>query len=432
MPLTYSETIEFLYSRLPMFTRIGPRAFKKDLTNTLALMEALGNPHQKFKSIHVAGTNGKGSTSHMLAALLQQSGYKTGLYTSPHIVDFGERIRINGKMVKQQFVIDFVERTKGLMDKIEPSYFELAVAMAYTFFAIEKVDVAVVETGLGGKLDSTNIISPVLSVITNIGLDHIGILGKTLEKIAGQKAGIIKPKTPVVIGEYLKETRPVFEAVATEKNAPMFFAEDMYAIQKMSETSSIQTFKVTDKFSSHSEIFETDLLGNYQEKNVRTVIAAEKVLIDLGFEIPVEAEKAAFKNVKKLTGLRGRWDIVNSSPVEIHDVGHNEDGIKMILEKLEENYSGKKWHFVLGFVKDKDVDHVLSLFPNTADYYFTQAHIPRAMPCAQLRELAVNKGLAGDCFADVNAAIETARASAGRNDVIILCGSFFTLAELKQ
>ena len=415
-----------------MFTRIGPRAFKKDLTNTLALMDALDNPHLKFKSIHVAGTNGKGSTSHMLAALLQQSGYKTGLYTSPHIVDFGERIRINGQMVDQQFVMDFVERTKALMDKIEPSYFELAVAMAYTYFAQEKVDVAVVETGLGGKLDSTNVISPVLSVITNIGFDHIGILGKTLEKIAGQKAGIIKQNTPVVIGEFLPETRPVFESVATEKNAPVFFAQDMYQSEKNEGSPTLNSYKITDKTTGHSELFLTDLLGNYQENNLKTVIAAEKILIDLGFDISEKNEKYALSHVKKLTGLRGRWDIVNTSPVEIHDVGHNEDGIKMILAQLQENYPNKNLHFVIGFVKDKDVEHVLSLFPKNADYYFTQAHIPRALPCHQLQELAFKNELAGDCYSNVNIALQAARTNANPNDVIILCGSFFTLAEVKQ
>ena len=426
MPLSYNDTVEYMYSRLPMFTRVGPKAFKKDLHNTLALLDALGNPHLKFKSIHLAGTNGKGSSSHMIAALLQQSGYKTGLYTSPHIKDFGERIRLNGAMIDQQFVIDFIEQTKQLVLTVQPSYFELAVTMAFAYFAEQQVDVAVVETGLGGKLDSTNVINPLLSVITNIGMDHVSILGKTLEKIAGQKAGIIKANTPVVVGEYLDQTRPVFEKTAKEKNAPLIFAQDIVESEKIASG----VFKIIDKQSGHSEVFELDLQGDYQEHNLKTVLAAEQVLISLGFNISKENEKQALSNVKKLTGLRGRWDLVNTTPVEIHDVGHNEDGISAVLEQLHKDYPGRPYHFVLGFVRDKDVGTVLQLFPKEARYYFTNAHIPRALSCQRLKDMALAIGLHGDCFDNVNEALRLARQDAGSDGIVVLCGSFFTIAEV--
>jgi dihydrofolate synthase/folylpolyglutamate synthase len=428
--MTYQQTLEYLYEQLPMFTRIGAAAYKEDLDNTIALCEALDNPQHKFKSIHIAGTNGKGSTSHMLAAMLQKAGYKTGLYTSPHIRDFGERIRINGEMIDETFVVNFVENTQQLAHDIQPSFFELTVAMAFDYFAKEKVDIAVIETGLGGRLDSTNVITPLLSVITNIGMDHVHLLGNTLEKIAGEKAGIIKQGVPVVIGEYLPETRPVFEAKATAMQAPIHFAEELYEITHLKEAGK-SGYNVSDKTNGHTEQFELDLHGLYQLKNLRTVLAAEKILHDTGFPISGTDEKYALANVKKLTGLRGRWDILEGSPVVIQDVGHNEDGIRMIVQQLSQDYPGAKLHFVLGFVKDKDVTHVLDLFPKDAAYYFTNAHIPRALSAKELQEMAESKSLKGNAFDDVNEAIAAAKKNAGAKDVIMICGSFFIIAEVK-
>lgn len=428
--MTYQATLEYLYTQLPMFTRQGEKAYKKDLHNTLALCEALGNPQQKFKSIHIAGTNGKGSTSHMLAAILQQAGYKTGLYTSPHIKDFGERIRINGNMIAQQFVVDFVERTKKITASIEPSFFELTVAMAFEYFAQQQIDIAVIETGLGGLLDSTNVITPKLSVITNIGFDHVNILGNTLEAIAFQKAGIIKKNVPVVIGEYLPETKPVFEAKAKQENASIVFASDLFEIENAQQLNLLHcTVKDTGNFKSSD--FDLDLTGAYQLKNLKTVLASVKKLTELGYKISDEPVKIALSQVKQLTGMRGRWDILQTNPTVIQDVAHNPDGIKQVLEQLKNTYPAAQLHFVLGFVKDKDVAYVLELFPQNARYYFTNAHIPRALPAAELESMALEKGLTGNCFDNVNDAIASAKANALNNDVVMICGSFFIIAEIE-
>lgn len=429
--MTYRETIEYLYAQLPMFTRIGAAAYKEDLHNTIALCEALGNPHRSFRSIHVAGTNGKGSTSHMLAAVLQQAGYKTGLYTSPHIKDFGERIRINGEMIDQQFVIGFVERTKKISAAIQPSFFELTVAMAFDYFAAQQVDIAVIETGLGGRLDSTNIIKPVLSVITNIGYDHMNILGNTLPEIASQKAGIIKQDTPVVIGEYLPETKPVFEKEATEKNAPLFFASEQFETGKVEKNESM-ICHVNNKISHGSAAYALDLTGAYQAKNICTVLMSLEVLKRSGFDIGEDDIMNALKNVKGLTGLGGRWDIVQHDPTVIMDVGHNTDGINLIVQQLKNDYPASHYHFVLGFVKDKDVAHVMELFPKDASYYFTNAHIPRAMPFEELQTIGKAYGLQGKGFNNVNDALADAKNHAGPNDVIMICGSFFIVAEVND
>lgn len=413
-----------------MFTRIGAAAYKEDLHNTIALCKALGDPQQHFKSIHIAGTNGKGSTSHMLAAMLQEAGYKTGLYTSPHIRDFGERIRINGEMIDENFVIDFVKKTTQLTADIQPSFFELTVAMAFDYFAKEKVDVAVIETGLGGRLDSTNIITPVLSVITNIGLDHVQILGDTLEKIAAEKAGIIKKNVPVVIGEYLPETRKVFEAKATEMNAPVYFASDIYSVKNAQSSMGKLQCILTENDRAETESFELDLTGIYQAKNLRTVITAEKILRQAGYIIPDEAKKHGLSHVKDLTGLRGRWEIIQQDPVVIADVAHNEDGIRQVLEQLKNDYPAEPVHFVLGFVSDKDVTHVLDLFPQNAYYYFTNAHIPRALPAADLQALAAEKKLSGNVYDDVNDAINAAKTAADETGIVMICGSFFIIAEI--
>ena len=428
--MTYEEALSYLYSQLPMFSRIGAAAYKVDIHNTVALCESLGNPQNKFKSIHIAGTNGKGSTSHMIAAMLQQQGFKTGLYTSPHIKEFGERIRINGNMIDKDFVISFTEKTKSICKDIEPSFYELTVAMAFEYFALHKVDIAVIETGLGGRLDSTNIINPILSIITNIGYDHTNLLGNTLEAISFEKAGIIKNNTPVVIGEYLPETKPVFENKAREMNAPILYASEIYEVTLLENSNQFLKCEVKDSTNQHAEIFSLDLNGNYQLKNLKTVLAAEKILATLGFEIDEPNEKSALAHVKTITGLKGRWDVVSEKPLCIHDVAHNKDGINALLQQLKESHQNSNYHFVIGFVNDKDISSVLELLPNNAHYYFTNAHIPRALPHAELKSLANKKNLIGKSYDDVNEAISTAKKMANENDVIIVCGSFFILAEV--
>jgi dihydrofolate synthase/folylpolyglutamate synthase len=367
----------------------------------------------------------------MLAALLQQQGYKTGLYTSPHIKDFRERIRINGLPISKEFVIHFTEKTKLLCTEIQPSFFELTVAMAFEYFAVNNVDIAVIETGLGGRLDSTNIIHPILSVITNIGMDHTNLLGNTLELIAFEKAGIIKENTPVIIGESLSQTKPVFDSKASEMNVSPIYAESLYQVQKIDSNQNIAAYKVIDTSNLHSEVFELDLMGAYQMKNLKTVLAAEKILHHLGFYISNENEKHALANVKKLTGICGRWDVVGHSPTVIHDVGHNKDGITEIINQLKRDYPNAHYHFVLGFVHDKDISEVLSLFPKNASYYFTNAHIPRALPYDTLQSMGKEIGLIGDGFDDVNMAIETAKKNSKSDDVIVVCGSFFIIAEIR-
>ena len=430
--MNYEETIAYLFAQLPMFSRIGAAAYKADLTNTIVLCNALNNPQHLFKSIHIAGTNGKGSTSHMLAAMLQQQGYKTGLYTSPHIKDFRERIRINGQPISKEFVIDFTEKTKTLCTEIKPSFFELTVAMAFEYFAVNKVDIAVIETGLGGRLDSTNIIQPILSVITNIGFDHTNLLGNTLEQISFEKAGIIKESTPVIIGEYLPQTKHVFNSKASEMKVIPIYADDLYDVQKTNSNNIGAVYNVTDKSTLHSELFELDLAGAYQMKNLKTVLAAEKMLHQLGFYISNENEKYALANVKKLTGMCGRWDVVGHSPTIIHDVGHNKDGISEIIKQLNQDYPNANYHFVLGFVHDKDISEVLALFPKEASYYFTNAHIPRALPYDALKSVANEIGLLGDGFDDVNMAIASAKNNSKPDDVIVVCGSFFIIAEIEE
>lgn len=429
--MTYQQTIDYLYAQLPMYSRIGAAAYKEDLHNTIALCNAIDNPQTKFKSIHIAGTNGKGSTSHMLAAILQQAGYKTGLYTSPHLKDFRERIKINGQMISQDFVVDFVARTKIISEEIKPSFFELTVAMAFDYFEKEKIDIAVIETGLGGRLDSTNIITPLLSIITNIGYDHMDILGNTLEKIATEKAGIIKPGVPVVIGEYLPETKSVFLSKAEKERAPVFFAQDGYRVIDVEYTATQLSCTVTDADQKVSERFTCDLNGLYQTHNLKTVLCAEGILMQLGCQISNEAEKYALANVKKLTGLFGRWDVICQNPTIILDVAHNEDGIKQLLHQLYVvQQTSNTVHFVMGMVKDKDISKVLSILPKNARYYFCNAHIERALPHKELLEKASTFDLHGESFDEVNQAIKAAKINASSDDIIIVCGSVFLVSEV--
>jgi dihydrofolate synthase / folylpolyglutamate synthase len=441
--MNYQQTIEYLYKHLPMFSRIGAAAYKKDLHNTVALCNALDNPQNKFKSIHIAGTNGKGSTSHMLAAILQQAGYKTGLYTSPHLKDFKERIKINGEMISGDFVVQFVKQTKTLSESIEPSFFELTVAMAFEYFAEQQVDIAVIETGLGGRLDSTNVITPILSIITNIGYDHMNILGNTLEEIAAEKAGIIKLNVPVVIGEYLTETKNIFLNKAKECNSEIYFAQEEYKAFNIAYTTQILRCDIKNAAHNVIENFTLDLNGQYQTKNLRTVLCAEGILIDQGFVIKNEAEKFGLANTKKLTGLHGRWDVIAENPTIVLDVAHNEDGMKQVLQQLavgsgqlaaqnsnHQTENRKKIHFVIGMVKDKEVEKVLSLLPADAYYYFTNAHIPRAMNGEELKNKAAQFNLQGNSYDDVNIAIAAAKQQAAVTDLIIVCGSVFLVGEV--
>ena len=430
--MKYEEAVEWLYTQLPMYQRIGAAAYKEDLTNTIHLCNHFNNPQDHFRSIHIAGTNGKGSTSHMLAAILQESGYKVGLYTSPHLKSFTERIRINGKEIAPDFVTRFVEENKDFFTSFDPSFFEITVAMAFCYFAEQKVDVAVIETGLGGRLDSTNIITPVLSVITNIGWDHQQLLGDTLVKIAGEKAGIIKKDIPVVIGQYQEEVAPVFEEKALALQAPLLFADQVWSLETNSYTEisgkSYQQFLYTGAYGRVQ--VQTDQLGSYQAHNCKTVLTALEVLKQHGFDrISHEARETGFLQVTALTGLKGRWQVLDKEPTIIADTGHNIDGLKYIVAQLgKQSYTTLR--MVIGFVKDKNIDSVLQILPRNAIYYFTQAEIPRSKPAAELFEEALAVGLKGNYYIHTADALRQARADAGSNDLIFIGGSTFVVAEL--
>lgn len=426
----YTDTLEFLYNRLPMFSKIGADAYKKDLYNIRELCKRLNNPQHHFKTIHIAGTNGKGSTSHMLAAILQHAGYKTGLYTSPHLEDFRERIRINGKMIPEQHVIDFTEQTKDWYDEIEPSFFEITVAMAFDYFAKENVEIAVIETGLGGRLDSTNIILPELSVITNIGWDHMNILGDTLEKIASEKAGIIKPNVPVIIGETSNITSPVFIQKSSQENSSIVFADQQVTISSWKYDKQHHLDIVLSEHNRTTAL-SLDLPGLYQLKNIPAVWMAVRQLQKQGWKIDDQIAIDALAQVRKLTHLHGRWEIIQTDPMLVLDVGHNVDGINQILYQLEHT-NHAKLHVVIGMVKDKDIRKVLTLLPKQGKYYFTQSNIPRAMPVDQFATLAESNGLKGSTHEDVNLAIVAAKANASKDDLILVCGSVFLIGEVKR
>jgi dihydrofolate synthase / folylpolyglutamate synthase len=377
--LDYQQTIDYLFHRLPMFSRLGAAAFKGDLTNTIKLCEALGNPQSKFKSIHIAGTNGKGSTSHMLAAIMQTAGYKTGLYTSPHLKDFRERIKVNGNMVEGAFVIAFTQQIKPLIEKIEPSFFEITVAMAFSWFAEQKVDIAVIEVGLGGRLDSTNIITPELSIITNIGYDHMNILGDTLEKIAAEKAGIIKQGIPVVVGETLPETKTLFEDRARDMGSPIYFANEVRQVADWEQSGHKLQVDVVADHSEERKKYTLDLPGLYQAKNLLTVLEAVQLLTKRGWKIDEKDIMHAVGNTRKQTGFHGRWEVIHQQPYTVLDVAHNEDGIKQLVSQLE-HCDFKKLHIVIGMVRDKEISAVLALLPKYARYYFTKAQIPGHFP----------------------------------------------------
>ncbi|MBA2328495.1 MAG: bifunctional folylpolyglutamate synthase/dihydrofolate synthase [Flavisolibacter sp.] len=412
-----------------MFSRVGSSAFKKDLTNTIILLEHLENPHQKFKSIHVGGTNGKGSVSHMMASVLQTAGYKTGLYTSPHIHDFRERIKINGVLADEFFVIEFVEKISGLIDQVKPSFFEITVAMAFDYFAQKKVDIAVIEVGLGGRLDSTNVIDPVLSVITNIGFDHMNMLGDSLSEIAFEKSGIIKENTPVVVGERNAESDEVFLQAAALHDSDILFAEDIYATTNYQWKQNQLIVEVQNQLIQNDHQFKLDLSGIYQIKNVCTVLSAFDVLYDKGFIIKDDIIKEGLANVVTNTGLTGRWQVIHKEPLIVLEVAHNEDGIQQMLKHINE-LSFQNLHIIFGIVKDKDTEAILQLFPPQAKYYFTQADIPRALPANELKSIADNLNLTGEVFINVNEALQNVLSVAGKEDVIIVCGSIFLIAEV--
>jgi dihydrofolate synthase/folylpolyglutamate synthase len=426
--MNYNESIDYLYSKLPMFTRIGAVAFKKDLHNTIALCENLGNPQNKFKSIHVGGTNGKGSTSHMLAAIFQEAGYKTGLYTSPHLKDFRERIRINGEMISKNFVTDFINQQRTIIEEVSPSFFEATVAMAFSFFAEEKVDIAIIEVGLGGRLDSTNIITPELSVITNISLDHTNILGDTLAEIATEKAGIIKSGVPVVIGEKQEEIAAIFLEKAKETNSPITFADqELHTDHTVRNKEYLNTSIYKGPTVLYNNL-ELDLNGFYQLKNVLTVLQSVTLLQNKGYSIADNHIYAALKDVKVLTGLQGRWQKLSEQPLIICDTGHNISGITEVMQnilKTEHN----QLHMVIGMVKDKDISGVLALLPTNATYYFCQPQLERALPASELAEKAKEHSLNGQFFDSVSLAIQAAKENATKDDLIFIGGSTFVVAE---
>jgi dihydrofolate synthase/folylpolyglutamate synthase len=422
----YQEILNYLYSALPMYQRIGPAAYKANLDNTLALCEALGNPERKFKSIHVAGTNGKGSTSHMLAAVLQAAGYRTGLYTSPHLKEFTERIRLDGKEVEQEFVVEFVDRMRSTLDRIQPSFFEMTVGMAFDYFSRQQVDIAVIEVGLGGRLDSTNVITPELSVITNISWDHMALLGNTLPKIAFEKAGIIKPGIPVVVSERQEEVEDVFISRAGQLGCDLMFASDIIQLDHQS-----YGYDVYQGGGVWLEGLNPGLKGRYQEKNLPGVLASVLMLMELGYEISNEAVKEGVAHTTQLTGLKGRWQVIRESPLTICDTGHNEAGIRAVVEQLR-NTTHQRMHLVIGMVNDKDISKILNLLPKEGVYYFCQATIPRAMDARELATQAGEYGLRGLVEPDVNAALRKATAAAGPGDVVFVGGSTFVVGELDE
>ncbi|GAA4427774.1 folylpolyglutamate synthase/dihydrofolate synthase family protein [Pontibacter saemangeumensis] len=414
-----------------MFHRIGNAAFKKTLHNTIALCEALGQPQQQFKTIHVAGTNGKGSSSHMLAAVLQESGYKTGLYTSPHLKSFTERIRINGQELPEAYLVQFVAEHKPLFERIQPSFFEMTVALAFKYFAEEQVDVAVIEVGLGGRLDSTNIIHPDISLITNIGYDHEALLGNTISAIASEKAGIIKPGVPAVISTRQLEAQEVFEARAEEAGAPLFFAPDQFRIEVTEANLERQVMQVYRNEKSFLPGLELDLAGNYQKYNLPGVLLTLVLLHEKGYHITHTSLRSGLANVKALTGLKGRWQVLNHLPLTICDTGHNEDGIKQVLKQLE-GLKPKQVHMVFGAVNDKDITAILHLLPKRYRYYFCQAIIPRALPVQDLYAKAQGLGLEGAKFYTVSEAVAAAKANAAPDEVIFIGGSTFVVAEIEE
>lgn len=426
---TFAEVIEYLYARLPMFTRDGATAINPDVDKTLVLCEALGNPQQQFKSIHIAGTNGKGSSSHMLASVLAASGLKTGLYTSPHLVDFRERIRIDGEMIPQQEVVDFVQSHQDLIEEVKPSFFEVTVALAFQYFAKAKVDIAVIEVGLGGRLDSTNIIQPEISLITNIGMDHMNILGDTLAEIAAEKAGIIKPNTPVVISQRQEEIESVFKAKAAAEGAPLVFANDRYRLVDWTRQTDGLQVVLEDKDTAVQKSWHLDLAGSYQQKNIIGVMCVLDALKAKGYALSEEQIAYGLSHVQEATGLRGRWQTLSTDPWIICDTGHNEDGIREVLNNLA-SLSYSKLHIIFGAMRDKDLSHILPQLPKDAQYYFAAPDMPRAMPVDQLQALALSYDLHGQGYTSISEAFLAAKAAVKEGELLFIGGSTFVVADV--
>ncbi len=429
--MTYSECLDYLYRHLPMFHRVGNIAFNKGLQNIESLCQALGNPQERFKSVHVAGTNGKGSSSNMLAAVLQQAGYKTGLYTSPHLKDFTERIKINGQDIAPDEVIRFVEQHQDLFARVKPSFFEMTVALAFRYFADQGVDIAIIEVGLGGRLDSTNIITPLVSLITNISLDHQGILGDDLTSIATEKAGIIKPHIPVIISKTQPAVKAVFEQKAAAQAAPIFFADRLYGVNALRPELHQQHYLIEEGGKIRFQQLTLDLIGEYQRFNLPGVLATLDLLRDQGFRIRDHHIQDGLKQVKKLTGFKGRWQILQENPLIICDTGHNVDGMAQVVAQLQ-RLPHPQVHFVFGAVNDKDISPILALLPRHYRYYFCQAQIPRALPVEELIKLADEIGLNGDSYPTVATAIAAAKTNATENEVIFIGGSTFVVAEIEE
>ena len=426
--MNYQETLQYLFDQLPMFQRIGQSAYKANLDTTLALDTYFNHPHQNFKTIHVAGTNGKGSVSHMLASLFQASGYKTGLYTSPHLLDFRERIKINGAMITEKEVIVWVEQHKDIFTKLKPSFFEMTVAMAFDYFNRQQVDIAIIEVGMGGRLDSTNIITPLLSIITNISLDYTQFLGDSLAKIAGEKAGIIKPNIPVVIGEYNSETLPVFEQTAKRNNAPIVFASQLFAVNNSKATKeTLREFLIQKSNNDTPFSVSIDLIGSYQEKNIVTVLTALEIIASL-FPINYSNALSALKHTAKDTGLQGRWQVLCNHPYVVVDIAHNAQGLLEVTRQIK-NCEFRNLHFVLGVVSDKDIDAMLKILPLDAKYYFTQPSIPRAMQVERLATAGKTAGFFGEAYCSVKEAIIAALNTAEPSDMIYIGGSAFVVAD---
>jgi len=430
--MNYKETLEYLFSRLPMFHRIGAAAYKADLSNTILLCNILGNPEIEFKSIHIAGTNGKGSTSHFLASVLQEAGFKTGLFTSPHLKDFRERIKINGRMISKTDVSFFVKQYQSAFNDIQPSFFEWTFALAAWYFAKEKVDIAVIETGMGGRLDSANVVHPIVTVITNIGMDHTQFLGETLNAIAHEKAGIIKSGIPVVIGESDEETAPVFNEFSRENHSDITFA-DKYILLKHSHLTRHRPPLLSAEYLSfitgNSYTLLSPLSGKYQLKNLATALCTIEKVQQAGLKIEKENILRGIRNVVKNTGLMGRWQTISRKPLTIADIGHNPDGIREVLEQIALT-PHEKLHFVMGVVNDKDVRTMLSKLPKDASYYFCKADIPRGLDAGELAQKANEFSLKGNAFGSVKEALKTAQNVAGPNDLVMVGGSAFVVAEV--
>jgi dihydrofolate synthase/folylpolyglutamate synthase len=429
--MEYKEVIRYLYDMLPMYQRIGNSAIKKDLKNTRKLCRSLGHPQDKFKSIHVAGTNGKGSSSHMLASILARAGYKTGLYTSPHLKHFTERIKVNGQPVSESYIVEFVESVKPLIGQIKPSFFELTVAMAFDYFAREMVDIAIIEVGLGGRLDSTNVILPEVSLITNISYDHQEMLGETLEEIAGEKGGIIKKKVPVVIGEKEKATSSVFSKMARKRKSPLVFASERFIIKSIAIGGKGHQIEVHDLEKLKVLTYFLETPGLTQLKNIPGVLSVINILKDQGYDISENDIRDGLENYQKSTGLKGRWQLLSTKPIVIADIAHNQAGLENITRQLK-NLNKRKLYCILGFMKEKDIAQIFPLFPNNAEYVFCQARVPRAMDAKWLALQAALYHIDGRVIPDVNTALREVMEKAGEEDVIFIGGSTFVVAELEN